>query len=154
MEQFSKDLIKGKIAETIFELMFREAGKYTVIPFGYEKTFPELIQFRKRLPGAQKVIDNIKNSPDFAIISKDRNKIYLVEVKYRAISYKKEVVDIAKDQEKRWKPSCLFLATQNGFYFDLCSNILKKGGIPKLGETMISINLQRKYLALLKEFEK
>ena len=81
-KNFSKDVIKGKIAEIIFELMFREAGKYTVIPFGYEKTFPELIQYSKRLPGAQKVIDNIKNAPDFAIISNDRKRIYLVEVKY------------------------------------------------------------------------
>jgi hypothetical protein len=153
MEQFSKNLIKGKIAETIFELMFREADKYTIIPFGYEKNFPEFIQFKKRLSGAKKVIDNIKNAPDFAIISKDRDKIYLVEVKYRANYNAKEIIKIAKEQGKRWRPSCLFLASRDGFYYDLCSTISKKGGISKLRETMIPMNLQIKYLTLLKEFE-
>jgi len=39
---FSRDLIKGRIAEVIFEQMFREQGQYTVIPFGYEQTVPTL----------------------------------------------------------------------------------------------------------------
>ena len=42
--KFTKNLVKGKIAETIFAQMFREVGDYTVIEFGYEKIIPELIQ--------------------------------------------------------------------------------------------------------------
>lgn len=38
--------IKGKVAETIFRLMFMEAGEYTILPFGYENTFPELSQLK------------------------------------------------------------------------------------------------------------
>lgn len=33
--EFSRKLIKGKIAEVIFEQMMREEKRYTVIPFLY-----------------------------------------------------------------------------------------------------------------------
>ncbi|MDE2096048.1 MAG: hypothetical protein KGL39_02265 [Patescibacteria group bacterium] len=39
---FFRDLLKGKIAEVIFEQMFRDCGKFTILPFGYEKTVPEV----------------------------------------------------------------------------------------------------------------
>ena len=32
-----RNFIKGKIGELVFEEMFRKAGKFTVLPFGYEK---------------------------------------------------------------------------------------------------------------------
>ncbi len=53
-----KKLIKGKIAEIIFEQMFRETGEYTIIPFGYENIVPELTQCKKNSK-AQKVITRI-----------------------------------------------------------------------------------------------
>lgn len=34
--EFVKDLIKGKVAEIIFEQMFRESGKFTILHSGYE----------------------------------------------------------------------------------------------------------------------
>lgn len=39
---FTKNLIKGKIAEIIFENMLREAGIFTILHFGYEYILPEL----------------------------------------------------------------------------------------------------------------
>jgi hypothetical protein len=39
-EEFIKDLVKGKIAEIIFEQMFRESGRYTILHSGYEYTLP------------------------------------------------------------------------------------------------------------------
>jgi len=43
---FIKDLVKGKIAEIIFEQMFRESGRYTILHSGYEYTLPELAQYQ------------------------------------------------------------------------------------------------------------
>ena len=77
---FSRNLIKGRIAEVIFEQMIRERGdeeKYTIIPFGYEHTVPTLEQYR-HLAEIPKIIDNIAGAPDFILISKDHTRIYLV----------------------------------------------------------------------------
>jgi len=37
---FTKQLVKGKIAEVIFAQMFRQSGNFTVLEFGYEKVIP------------------------------------------------------------------------------------------------------------------
>ena len=124
---FSKKLIKGKIAEIIFDQMFRETEKYTIIPFGYESIMPELSQCKK-LSKAQKVIDTIRHSPDFVLISQSKESVYLVEVKYNSKFDKKRNKDLAIDQDKRWHPSWIFIATLGGFYFDSCSKIIKNNG--------------------------
>jgi len=41
---FSRNLVKGKIAETVFAQMLRSTGEFTVLEFGYEKIIPELVQ--------------------------------------------------------------------------------------------------------------
>ena len=150
---FSKNLIKGKIAQIIFEQMFREQGEYTVIPFGYENILPEIFPQRNNFEGAQRAIDNIRHAPDYTLISAKKEKVYLVEVKYRKELNIEEIKSIAAKQIQRWNPSCIFVATQNGFYFDLCSAILRKNNIQKLTETMVSREKQNKYLILLNDFE-
>ncbi|MFA5163003.1 MAG: hypothetical protein WC441_00575 [Patescibacteria group bacterium] len=151
---FSKNLIKGKIAQIIFEQMFREQGEYTVIPFGYENILPEIFPQRNNFEGAQRAIDNIRHAPDYTLISAKKEKVYLVEVKYRKELNIDEIKTIAAKQIQRWNPSCIFVATQNGFYFDLCSSILKKDTIQKLSDKMISKEIQDKYKILLCEFER
>ena len=151
---FSKNLIKGKIAQIIFEQMFREQGEYTVIPFGYENILPEIFPQRNNFEGAQRAIDNIRHAPDYTLISAKKEKVYLVEVKYRKELNIEEIKTIAAKQIQRWHPSCIFVATQNGFYFDLCSSILKKDAIQKLSDKMISKEIQDKYRILLCEFER
>lgn len=37
---FTENLVKGKIAETIFERMLLATGNYTVLKGGYEHTMP------------------------------------------------------------------------------------------------------------------
>jgi hypothetical protein len=37
---FPENLMKGRIAETVFELMFREKTAFDVYPLGYEHTIP------------------------------------------------------------------------------------------------------------------
>ena len=149
-KDFSLKLIKGKIAEIIFQQMFCEAGGYNVIPFGYENIVPELSQYRGE---AKKVVDNIRNAPDFALISKNKNIVHLVEVKFRKKLVLSDIKEIAKRQSIRWNPSWIFIATMNGFYFDECSNIIKTGKINCLSDYEIKYSLQKKYLDLVKKFE-
>jgi hypothetical protein len=153
MNDFSRRLIKGKIAEIIFQQMFSNTGKFTIIPFGYEYTTPELSQHEKN-DKAKEVIDNIRNAPDFALISKNGNSVYLVEVKYRSKIELNKIIEIASAQNKRWSPSYLFVASLNGFYFDNCHNIINIGKISKLKENWVEKNLQNTYLGLLREFER
>lgn len=151
---FPKQLIKGKIAQIIFEQMFRGQGEYTVIPFGYENILPEIFPQRDNFEGAKRAIDNIRNAPDYTLISIKKERVYLVEVKYRRELNIDEIISVASKQIQRWNPSCIFVATQDGFYFGLCSTIINSKKIHKLSKEMISEELQIKYGKLLNEFEK
>ncbi len=151
--EFSRKLIKGKIAETIFEQMIREEGRYTVIPFGYEHTVPTLTQYRHLLE-VPKIIENISEAPDFALVSEDRAKLYLVEVKYRSQMDFEELKKCAEKLLERWEYSWLFVATPDGFYCDMCSRIAESNSLPKLPESWVSSERQKAYLDLLHEFER
>ncbi len=80
---FTRQLVKGKIAETIFSQMFRESGNFTVLEFGYEKIIPEMIQngYNENNP----MIETLKTAPDFAVIDRDNRQVKLIEVKYQRI---------------------------------------------------------------------
>src|SRR4051812_7103160 len=112
-----KNFIKGKIAELVLDQMFREAGKYTVIPFGYERTLPEIAQHIRTIK-YQHVLDNVRTAPDFVLISEDKTNVYMVEVKYRKSCTEVELRDICEKIQSNWNSIWLFLATQDGFYFD------------------------------------
>ena len=151
---FTEHLIKGKIAEVIFQQMFREQGGYNIIPFGYEYTVPQLSQCTNSSKQAKRVIDNIKHAPDFALVSSDSQDVYLVEVKFRSDYSEKYALEEATVQKERWDPSWLFYATLDGFYFDSCSSIIyRKGKAKKLSEKWIKQEFQDKNLELLKKFE-
>ena len=53
--------------------MFRESGKFTILHAGYEYTLPELAQYQ-HLAEVKAVIENIRNAPDFVLISQDEKK--------------------------------------------------------------------------------
>jgi hypothetical protein len=151
---FAHDLIKGKIAETVFELMFRESNWFTVIPIGYEYTVPELAQYN-HFVHVQKVLDNLRDAPDFALISQDKKSVYLVEVKYRTSIDNTEVIKTAFELKERWDPTYLFMATPEGFYFDPCNTIIICNGFKEqMKESWVNKETQTKYLELLKEFIK
>ena len=149
---FSRKLIKGRIAEVVFEQMIREEGKYTVIPFGYEHTMPTLAQYR-HLAEVQSVINNISDAPDFALISENKTKIYLVEVKFQSVLNIEELKAQAEKLLKRWEYPWIFLATPEGFRCSLCKTILEEGYVKELSETWVAKDLQAEYLKLLNEFE-
>ena len=151
--KFSRDLIKGRIAEVVFEQMIRDEKKYDVIPFGYEHTMPSLAQFQ-HLVMIKQVMENISNAPDFALISKDKTRVYLVEVKYRSHIDNKKLKECAEKLLERWDPSWLFVATPNGFFCAPSSTIARNGDIGKLSASWVSEERQSEYLQLLNEFEK
>ena len=149
--QFSENLIKGRIAEIIFEQMFRDEGRYTVLHFGYEYIVPELTRMGDK---SEKTMEIIRRAPDFAVINQDTGAVRLIEVKYQSrYSYKYTLQD-AKNMKKSWNPSYLFIATKAGFYFDDINRIIKNEGTSaRLSDETISTAYQEKYLELLKKYE-
>ncbi len=149
---FAKNLVKGKIAEIIFHLLFAEAGEFTITPFGYELTIPALAQYHKEVQ-VQQVLDIVRKTPDFILISQDKKEVFFVEVKYRATRYAEDMLRIAEELSKRWHPTWLFVASPEGFYFDSCTNIINgKGEIRSLNPSWAPVEMQEKYCSLLKEF--
>lgn len=151
--EFSRNLIKGRITEVIFEQMIREEGKYTVIPFGYEHTMPTLSQYQ-HLAVVRQIMDNISDAPDFALISEDKTKVYLVEVKFQSKLSIENLEEYAKKLSERWEYPWIFVATPDGFYNGMCRDILKEKNIHNLAESWVTREHQNEYLKLLKEFEK
>jgi len=148
--------IKGRITEEIFERMIREDQNhtFTVIPFGYEKTTPELAQYGELIRNYE-TLTVIRQSPDFILIKNDKTEVHFVEVKYRKELNEKVVITLKESAEnvsRFWFGTWFFVATQKGFYFDSCNEIIKNGEIRPLGETIISKEIQDKYLGVLREF--
>ena len=149
---FSRQLIKGKIAETIFEEMFRVSEEFTIVPIGYEHTTPMLAQYQGHAQ-IKEVLENIRSAPDFALVSQDKSQVFLVEVKYRNSLHEDSILEIAQETKKRWNPCFLFVATREKFYFSPCNSIIAdKGKMEELSEGWIKGEIQKEYLALLQEF--
>lgn len=149
---FSKNLIKGKIAETLFEQMLRDAGCFTILSFGYEQIIPELAH-RHNDVKAQETMEIIRRAPDFAVINNDTHDVFLIEVKYLMRPNADTILEDAKRMFDSWKPSYLFLATPEGFYFDKAGDVVKNEGvIHPFIHPQIPKELQDKYTHLLNEF--
>jgi hypothetical protein len=149
--KFVTDLIKGKITEVIFQQMFSEVGNFTVIPFGYENTIPELAQYHNLI--LPKVVGNFNKMPDFVLIKGDKTEAYLVEIKYRSEIDIKEMYNIALETVKSWDPSFLFIATKGEFYYSPCNRIIiNKGKLEPLGYGLVKKDLQEKYTQILSNF--
>lgn len=150
--QFSKQLIKGRVAEHIFEQMLRDSGKFTVLNFGYEKVLPELAQ-KQRSIEAEETMEIIRAAPDYAVINHESKEVHLIEVKYRTHKVDSNILKIAEHMLESWKTAHLFLATPDGFYSDDVAEIVKNNGvIQKLKHPYISTELQKKYIDLMMEF--
>lgn len=149
---FTEQLIKGRITEIIFEEMFRATHKYTIIPLGYEKTTPMLAQYNGH-PRVRHVLENIRNAPDFALLTENKDDVLLVEVKYRHDMYVPKTLEIAKGLNDKWEYCFLFMADEESFYFSQCKDIINNNGmIGLLSEDWISKNTRDRYHALLRKF--
>ena len=150
---FTRQLVKGRIAETIFSQMFRQSGKYTVLEFGYEKIVPELVQ--GGYLEHSRIIETLRTAPDFAIINNEMRAVRLVEVKYRRTPNPEEVLKIAVRMQGSWNPSYLFLCTLDGFFFNNINRIVENHGqMTRLSTTSIPGSVQSEYLQILQEFER
>lgn len=150
---FAERLVKGRIAETLFEQMLYEAGGFTVLAFGYEKTLPELAHLQSELHPKKEAMEIVRHAPDFAVINNETHDVHLIEVKYKSSFDKRWILEDAERMFKTWKPSYLFLMTPEGFFFDRASQIIdNEGEISKFQHKQISKELQQKYLDLLNEF--
>ena len=151
-QSFAINLVKGKIAETIFEQMFRETKNFTILGFGYERVIPELVQ--RGYKENNETLEVIKTAPDFAVIDKIGKEVRLVEVKYMRTFNQEYIYKDAKRMTNSWNPSYLFIATQDGFYFDEVEAIFtNKGKIPLLDEKIIPRDIQERFRKILVAFE-
>jgi hypothetical protein len=150
--KFTENLIKGKITELIFQRMFLESGEFKVLPLGYENTLPELAMHEHKNPLIKKVTENLRNTPDFALISNKDNSIFLVEVKYRHQFKQGEIKELAEKIHNRWDFSHLFLATPEGFYFDSTAKIKEAGIMNPLRTSWIELSYQEQYQSTLNSF--
>lgn len=149
-----KHIFNQKISEHIFQYMFREAGKYTLIPIGYETTAENLEPY-KRHTYVRKILNNLKAAPDFVLISQDKTDVIVVEVEYFPKMEPETVGDMVHTVLRRWDPSYVFIATQTGFYFDSCNSVKSENGhIKLLSEHWVKLELQHKYLDLLHYYVK
>ena len=149
---FSRKLVKGRVAETLFEQMLRDAGCFTILAFGYESVLPELAH-RQRDIQTEETMEIIRRAPDFAVINNETHDVHLIEVKYTKHPSMKWILRDAVRMYESWKPSYLFLATPIGFFFDKASDIIEHGGnINKLSHPKIPSELQARYIDLLNEF--
>jgi len=150
---FARNLVKGKIAETIFAQMLRSTGEFTVLDFGYERIIPELVQQGEK-DNINEMVETLRTAPDFAVINKKTKRVHLIEVKYRHTFTDKDVLVIAKRMSKNWNPSYLFLASVKGFYFGDVKEIVKnKGKIKLLEHRQIPKKTQTDFLKILNDFE-
>lgn len=132
--------------------MFQEATTFTIIPLGYENIIPELAQYQHKVKNPT-TLNNLRNVPDFLLISKDKDEVHLVEVKYRKSFTGEQITKEADEINQKWDNVYLFVATNDTFYFDKCANIVKKSGrINTLDSLIIQEGIQKKYLSCLNEF--
>src|SRR2546423_1713308 len=135
---FTKSLIKGEIAQAIFEQMFIEMDTSIIIPFGYEYTATVLHQFQRGMDEQdRKDLKNVRNIPDFLLVSQQKKNAILVEVKYRRKKDIETVKKIAHEVYNRWPSTWLFLATLEGFYFGKCTDIKETGQVDPLSSKLI-----------------
>ena|SRR5208282_585598 len=149
---FARNLVKGKIAETIFAQMLRETKIFTVLDFGYEKIIPEIVQ--QGYDPNETVLHMLRSAPDFAVINQETRQVHLIEVKYMQYIGQEFVLRYAQKMAKCWNPSNLFVATLDGFYFGEIGEIIKNhGDIKPLHHSQIPTDIQSKYLKILQDFE-
>lgn len=149
--KFSKDLIKGRIAETLFEQMLRDAESFTILEFGYEKVLPELAH-RLKDTNEEETMKIIRRAPDFAVIDNVTHEVFLIEVKYRMHPSEATMLKDAQKVQEYWKPAYLFVATPFGFYFGKAIDVVNSGGkIMPFSHPRVAVELQDRYKQLLNE---
>ncbi|AIZ40349.1 hypothetical protein [Cellulophaga baltica] len=131
-------VIKGRIAETIVEELFRSLG-FQVFSYGMENSIPGIKDLLKGVRGD--VSKNIRQMPDF-VVFKD-NQAHFIEVKYRA-SGELSLKDIAKYGDYPFENALFVLVTKKH---------IKCISYNELSEGKEITSSSRNYLGNRKEFD-
>ena len=119
---FASNVVKGRIAETLVEEMFKKSG-YMVYRFGYEAILENLSQNRRELQESD-TLEKIKSIPDFLVVSQN-GSVQLIEVKYSGTG------NIQKSKLNKyaefWKEARILLVIPNKphFLINYIENFLK-----------------------------
>jgi len=148
--KFPEKLIKGRIAEAIFEQMFRDQGEFEVIRNGYEYKTPQLAQSLLSLEHKD-YLRKLRHAPDFVLLSWNKKQAFQVEVKYRS-TITHELMEEAKKLHEAYGPCYLFVATPEKFYFDSCTDIIENDTLAPLSSSWISENLNEQYIGVMNTF--
>ncbi len=115
-----ESMLKGRMAETLFEEMARSSGNI-VYRFGYEAIVQNLTQLDERFDRYSEVGERIRSIPDFIVIDK-LGKPEFVEVKFR---WKPEmhIGDFARFEkiEKLWNAKLVLINCWEQPYFRVIS---------------------------------
>ena len=150
--RFTKELVKGKIVETLFWQMFTDSGNFDVIPLGYEYQQPTLTQLKNTKSVIKEALEGISSLPDYLLVSKDDTKAFVVEVKYRFKPDLSEIIDIAKDITSKHEHAWLFLASHDMFYFSPCNDILREAKLTPLSASWVSPETQDVCMDILNHY--
>lgn len=99
-------VIKGRIAETIIEELFKSLG-FQVFSYGMENSIPGIKDLLKGIRGD--VVTNIRQMPDFVIFK--NQKAHFIEVKYRS-SGELNISDIEKYGKYPFENALFVLVTR------------------------------------------
>jgi len=135
---FTESMIKGRIAETLIEELFLKLN-YNVFRYGMENTVPGIMKLLKGVRGD--VATNIRRMPDFVIQNPNTNKVYFIEIKFRA-SEEFSLKDLSKNYPYE---NCYFIVVSKKHIKCITYEELKEG-------KEISPS-SRNYLGNRKEFE-
>lgn len=106
----------GRTAEKIVEDLFEEAG-FEVIPYGYEYLLPKLANKNNLIKGM--AADYIRHQPDFIVINK-KNEAVFVEVKFR------KTAQIKKEHLFDYPKTYLIFLTPRYIYSQNLSDLREK----------------------------
>ena len=110
--KFASNVVKGRIAETLVEEMFKNSG-YKVYRFGYEAILQNISQSHIKLQDSE-TKEKIRSIPDFIVVS-PKGSIQLIEVKYSS-SGKLNRSELQKYLDF-WSESRIIIVTPNEPHF-------------------------------------
>ena len=151
---FASQVVKGRIAETLVEEMFKKSG-YKVYRFGYEAILQNISQSNVDIKESD-TKEKIQSIPDFIVVSPN-GSIQLIEVKYRSDGNIKPM-----ELEKYayfWEEARIILVSPKEPHFRISyiSRFLKDGKLYPLENdrfTTINSEIIKKFSDVVKEYFK
>jgi len=149
---FASNVVKGRIAETLVEEMFKKSG-YQVYRFGYEAILQNISQINTDIKNSE-TKEKIRSIPDFVVVS-PKGSIQLIEVKYSSDG------KLRKDQLQKylkfWTEARILLVTSKEPHFKISyiRNFMKDGKLYPLEKdrfTTIDPEIMKGFSKIVKEY--